>query len=464
MTPRSALWSVRLSRKPHHDAYYLFFTDPTAPTPRLRRRAVSTKTSHRREAEQLLDWVRGQRATGVPLPELELFKPAVEYPTLRQAVEAWWFAELGKLGGGIRQTTINGYRVMLHRWVYPALGDRPVNAIRREDLVELIGRMREAGLQPQTIILHVAVVRRFYNWTTQAGRLRGVENPAARLEGLINNPDEVVEAEDEVIRPFKIDEMNALLGYARTPGNRPCEYPILLSGFHAGLRRGEIFGLQIPDLDFDKRLITLRRIVKTTLEFDPGSGKFHSRLVVNPIKTHRRGRRERPQTVPMTTALCDALRAYLPERAGEIERRGWRPADEPWVFLNGRGAMWDPANYAHFTWTRLLRGAGIATKHSPHDMRHTFATILLAESRNLAYVQKRLRHRSIRSTEVYTRFLAENEADYMQVFDRLTVPRPRLRPVGGRAHHEQPTSNQGGRIPRISRESAAFHAYGTTDA
>jgi site-specific recombinase XerD len=53
--------------------------------------------------------------------------------------------------------------------------------------------------------------------------------------------------------------------------------------------------------------------------------------------------------------------------------------------------------------SRYARAAGLEKKVTPHVWRHTCATHLVADGANIAYVQRLLGHRSLRTTQIYTR-------------------------------------------------------------
>jgi integrase/recombinase XerD len=107
-----------------------------------------------------------------------------------------------------------------------------------------------------------------------------------------------------------------------------------------------------------------------------------------------RGKGGRERIVPVgRTAMAWALR-YLQARDG-------KSTDNAWLFPGGGGG---PIGRRH-VW-RLVRkralAAGIAQRVTPHTLRHSFATHLLARGADLRSIQEMLGHARLTTTEIYT--------------------------------------------------------------
>jgi hypothetical protein len=91
----------------------------------------------------------------------------------------------------------------------------------------------------------------------------------------------------------------------------------------------------------------------------------------------------------------------------------------PWVFPSDAWTPMDHANVAK-AFKRVLKAAGLALHHSPHDLRHTFASLLLQQGESIQYVQRMLGHASITPTvDTYGKWLPMgNKA----AVDRLDTP------------------------------------------
>ena len=142
----------------------------------------------------------------------------------------------------------------------------------------------------------------------------------------------------------------------------------------AGLRVGEVSRLRWPDLNMN-------------------TGKLH-------IKESKR-KKDRVLWVG------DDILAMLQAWSERQEAQG--PAATGHVFTTSSGGQVAP-RYIQAMMQRLRRRCGIKKQVTPHTLRHTFATDLLRETKNLRLVQKALGHSSIKTTEIYTH-IADDEME-----------------------------------------------------
>lgn len=145
--------------------------------------------------------------------------------------------------------------------------------------------------------------------------------------------------------------------------------------YSAGLRRSELRGLNVGDVDF----------------------------LGGVLRVFGKGSRER--IVPAGRAALEALRAYLDSRP----RRG---GGEP-LFCNGRGGRLSDAGVA-FVVRRWTRAAAALKSVSPHMFRHSFATHLVSRGCDIRTVQELLGHKSLANTQIYTHLSLEH---LRQVYD-----------------------------------------------
>src|SRR5262249_25113816 len=109
----------------------------------------------------------------------------------------------------------------------------------------------------------------------------------------------------------------------------------------------------------------------------------------------------------------------LQVRKAETLKRGWRDIP-PWVFCSGEGTPLDRNNAAK-AFRRCLQKAGLPLRHSLYDLRHTFATILVAQGKPITYVAKQLGHENPSTTlRWYTHWLPSVE-DKSYVDDLDTI-------------------------------------------
>ena len=225
--------------------------------------------------------------------------------------------------------------------------------------------LREAGLRglaPATRARRLSALRSYAGWLRHRGEI--ADDPAARLDA--------PRQRRSLPRVLAEREVEALLDAPDTGTPRGLRDRAMLELLYAtGLRVSELVGLTTGALDLRRGLV---RVI----------GK---------------GRRER--IVPLGTRALGALVAYL--------ERG-RPALHPTgdvLFPGRRGA---PLTRQAF-WARLKRLALDAaiepSRISPHVVRHSFATHLVAHGADLRTVQQLLGHRDISTTEIYTHVARE---------------------------------------------------------
>src|SRR5262245_35834913 len=98
----------------------------------------------------------------------------------------------------------------------------------------------------------------------------------------------------------------------------------------------------------------------------------------------------------MSQQLTETLKALLLQRKKETLRKGWGEVP-PWVFITGTGTPLDKGNFHRGVWVKLLAKAELRSLRV-HDLRHTFASLLIQQGESLAYVKDQLGHHSTRIT------------------------------------------------------------------
>lgn len=143
---------------------------------------------------------------------------------------------------------------------------------------------------------------------------------------------------------------------------------ILETLYSAGLRVGELTGLDLDDLDLDSGLLTVR-----------GKGK-------------------RERLALLGTEAINATRQWLTARETLTarSRRGLTA-----VFLNKNGGRLTTRSVGRLL-EKYLALAGLDPRTSPHTLRHSFATHLLDRGADIRGVQELLGHRSLTTTQIYT--------------------------------------------------------------
>jgi integrase/recombinase XerD len=110
------------------------------------------------------------------------------------------------------------------------------------------------------------------------------------------------------------------------------------------------------------------------------------------------GKGSKQRVVPLGRTAIEVLRAYLTDSRPKLVRAA---PDAPWVFVS-RGGKGLNREMLWIIVKKYVRRAGLNAKVSPHTLRHSFATHLLAGGADLRTVQELLGHANIRTTQHYT--------------------------------------------------------------
>ena len=172
---------------------------------------------------------------------------------------------------------------------------------------------------------------------------------------------------------------------------------------YGGIRWGEAAALRRGRVD------SLRRQVKIT----EAATEISGRLVFGTTKTHQ------TRTVHLPSFVAEMLAAHL----GVVEHNPealifTAPLGGPLRYTNTRRGVWDPAG---------ARAGEDLTDITPHDLRHTCASLMRAAGADVKAIQQQLGHRNATVTlNTYTHLF---EGDLAELMDRLEVhsatkPRP----------------------------------------
>jgi len=265
-------------------------------------------------------------------------------------------------GGGKRQewlarNTIAAYRSDLLR-LARALGGRPLERARSEDLKRAMRHMRVAGGSPRSVARWLAAVRGFFSHLVAEGVVR--DDPSAHLEAPRTWPS--------LPRTLTAAEVESLLAAPDGQSPRGLRDAAMLEVLYAtGLRVSELVGLRLGDLHLDAGF----------------------------LRCWGKGNKER--VVPLGGEAEATLQRYL-AGARPVLLRGHRTDV---LFVNFRGGKLSRQGF----WKNLKRygiQAGIGGALSPHVIRHAFATHLLENGADLRSLQILLGHADISTTQIYT--------------------------------------------------------------
>lgn len=284
-------------------------------------------------------------------------------------------------------TTRDNYADVVRLYVEPTIGRVRLDQLQPAHVRSMLARLRDQGLSSNTQRAARSVLRR----SLRAAEVDGLvtRNVAALVDGV-----RVQQPEGRTLTP---DQARDLLAAVR--GDRHEALVVLLLSL--GLRRGEALGLGWDDLQLDREqpTLTVRRALKKVKR----TADRPARLVLEEPKTATSRR-----TVHLPQPTADLLRRH---RAGQAAERlaygtGWGAewAAVNLVFTTTIGTAVDPDNFAKAL-GRITVAAGLGT-WTPHELRHSAASLLIAQGVPLKVVSETLGHSSIRVTaDVYGHLL-----------------------------------------------------------
>lgn len=179
--------------------------------------------------------------------------------------------------------------------------------------------------------------------------------------------------------------------------------------YGSGLRVMECLRLRVKDLDFERMQIMVRDTKSRRDRFT-----MLPRTLLAPLREHLRLVR-RAHEVAMQQGyggveLPTALQRKYPKATYAWDWQYVFPADRPSIDprsgVRRRHHLY-PTTFSRAV-TRALRRAGIAKHAGAHSFRHSFATRLLQQGKDIRTVQELLGHQDVRTTQIYTHVLRHN--------------------------------------------------------
>ena len=306
-------------------------------------------------------------------------------PRLDEFLSLW----LKTIEGSIRPSTYVSYEGITRRHLIPTLGRTTLERLSIHDIAGLIARKRSEGLSPRTAQYVLFVLRNALNKAVRWGA-------ASRNVAALVDAPRVPHRDVNVLSP---DEALRLVGAAR--GDRLEALWVL--AISTGLRRGELLGLTWDDIDLDRRQL---RVTKA-LQRVRGKG-----LVLVETKT-RRARR----SIILPVGAAEALRRQRGRQAEERLAAGSSWTETDFVLKSTDGTALDPDNVGR-SFAQLLDRANLPRTRF-HDLRHSCASLLLAQHVPPRVVMETLGHSRISVTlDTYTHVMPALQRDAADAMDR----------------------------------------------
>ncbi len=286
-----------------------------------------------------------------------------------------------ELERGLSRNTLGAYRSdLLQLGAFLARRGLGVREVEHGDLAAFLSELSTGArtVAAATVARKVACLRSFYRHLRREGLI--AHDPTAELHG----PRKT----QRLPRVLSREQVARLLDEPKGMTPLALRDRALLELMYAcGLRASEAVTLRLADVDMDEGMLCTR------------------------------GKGSKERVVPIGSSALRALDAY--RRRGRPALTGPRPAPE--LFVNHRGGGLTRQGLYKIVQGHA-RGADLEDLMSPHTLRHSFATHLLAGGCDLRSLQEMLGHADLATTQVYTHLSAERLKDvYFSAHPRATI-------------------------------------------
>lgn len=254
--------------------------------------------------------------------------------------------------------------------------------------------MTQTGpIDPATVLAYHGTLSAILNRAVKWGYIQ--HNPANNAEKPSLRRREAAYLEEEDARRL-LELLQAEPIHWRAP---------IIFDLMSGLRRGELLGLRWQDADLDKHTVSIRQ----TSNYLPGKGVY--------VDTPKTASSARP--LLLSTAAIMILLEYKDWQDAQRDRLGdaWEDQDGR-IFTTATGAPIPPDSVTQ--WFRKFIARSGMPKVTIHSLRHTYASLMIADGVPLVVVSHQLGHAKTSTTaNIYTHIIASAQAKAVQTFDRF---------------------------------------------
>ena len=317
-------------------------------------------------------------------------------PTVATFLEEWFATHADDW----RPSTQRSYRLAIDLYLVPAFGPVRLEQLSRTMVQHwLTAHKEQYGARRRITHAHAA--------------LRSALSFAQQLELVTYNVARALKISHPEQRPIVTLEVAQATRFLEVASQHRL-YALFSVALATGLRLGEVTGLQWDDIDLDTgdlQIVRQLQAVKGGLVLqEPKTEKSHRQL-----------------TLPRV--CLDALRQHRQQQREERLKAGPRWIDSGLVFtgygFSGRrtqpGRGLHPRSVLHFL-HRLLRAADLPPMRF-HDLRHSAASLLLAQGVQLAEISKLLGHSKLATTsDLYSHLQRETSAKAARIMDAILTP------------------------------------------
>ena len=310
-----------------------------------------------------------------------------------------WLFEYKK--NEIKRSTFETYEGLYRNYIEPdILSDRPIKELKSINIQQYYSRLQKTdAVQANNKKVSIKRIKSIH-------KLLHLFFVYAEKEGyILRNPCNNVTLPKEEYIPTQILEKKLDFDYFTED-----EIKLILKEFDGssykdivifaiatGMRQGEILGLQWDDLDFENRLIHVIHNLSNSADFDEEKNRTYSLQLTTPKSKNS------IRTIPMNDTVYNML----------INKK----RTNTMVFPSKMNTYICNKNLLK-VWQRKLKNANLRYR-TFHDLRHTFATMMLSEGCDLITLKELMGHSSIKITEIYLQALPSTKDETIKNMDSI---------------------------------------------
>jgi integrase len=329
-------------------------------------------------------------------------------PRAGRVLFAEWAARWQETTTNLRPNTRALHAYLLRRFLLPAFADTALADLDLMAVRSWLARLEREAVSPNTVAKAYRLLARIMDTAVDASLL-------------VRNPCSVKGAATERAPEMRVATIAQVAALAEAI--HPRFRALVLVAAYAGLRWGELVGLQVKRVDLLHGRIT---VAEQATEID---GQF----TWGPPKTEA-GRR----TVTLPAVAAEALAEHLATSS--------QPGPEGLVFTSAEGALLRRSNFQRRVWRPATRAVGLAGLRF-HDLRHTSATLSIAAGASTRELMARMGHSSSAAALRYQHVMAGRDAAIAAALDELIEAASAL-------VERPPPASSGTRVARIRQSGS----------
>ena len=289
------------------------------------------------------------------IPSREAY--AVTDLTVKEMIAEWMLS----ISARVKESTAANYRMKAEKHLIPSFGDKQCCMVRAKDVHIFIEDKLASGLSVRYVADIIVILKSVFRYASREYNIRNV------LDGITLPKKSRTE-----VRILNIDEQKALERYIKE--NQNLTTLGISASMYMGLRIGELCALKWSDIDFEKRILTVKRTIQ---RIQAKNDSVRTRLVISEPKSTG-SKRE----IPIPECVVKMLKRFI--------------NSENIYVLSDCTAPIEPRTM-QYRFRKVLDNANLPPVHF-HSLRHLFATNSIALGFDVKTLSELLGHSSVEIT------------------------------------------------------------------